>query len=142
MEITKLDISYYNSIIDLWKQSELLIREFGRDSFEAMSKQFSNDNFAMFGITNEAKLIAIIMVTDDSRKGWINRLAVSPKYRNQGIAKKLIRHGEEYLQSREIDVIACLIKDGNDKSISLHKSLGYVVLDDIHYLAKRTYEGA
>jgi ribosomal protein S18 acetylase RimI-like enzyme len=82
-------------------------------------------------------LIGVILGTDDGRKGWINRLAVSPQHRQSGVAKELIKALENALKKRGRKIICTLIEDWNEASLDLFKRVGYIKHDDIFYLSKR-----
>jgi GNAT superfamily N-acetyltransferase len=83
------------------------------------------------------ELIAAIVVTHDSRKGWLNRLAVDPTRRRQGLASRLIRAAEEHLWEQGIRVIGVLIEDWNSASLALFAQAGYVDHPGVRYLSKR-----
>ena len=92
---------------------------------------------AFLGIEEHGKLIGSVVATHDGRKGWINRLAIAPSARRRGGARALVAAAEQRLGSQGILIIACLIEQENDPSLSLFASLGYRRLDDIVYHAKR-----
>lgn len=144
--IKRLSINDYDNIIELWNKSDLPTRPTGRDSLESMTKQFKNDCFAMYGIKDHSikdknKLCAVVMITDDSRRGWINRLCVLPEYRGKGYAKKLIQFSEEYLKDRGIEIFVCLIEDYNKASQNLFKGSGYTHRNNLYYFTKRGRDG-
>ena len=94
----------------------------------------------MLGLEDEGKLVACVVITDDARKGWINRLAVDPEYRRQGLAAQLIAEAENDLRTRGFHVFAALIEDDNAASLSLFQREGYKT-HDIVYVSKRDGEG-
>jgi ribosomal protein S18 acetylase RimI-like enzyme len=89
------------------------------------------------GAEEEENLIGIVLGTHDGRKGWINRLAVSPAYQRRGIAKALVAEVERRIHARGIQIVTCLIEGHNAASEGLFESLGYVAHPDIAYYAKR-----
>ena len=76
----------------------------------------------------------------DGRKGWINRLAIDPDHRRQGIGQLLIARIEKSLTEKGARIIAALVEASNLKSISLFEKLGYVADNGILYLSKRESE--
>jgi ribosomal protein S18 acetylase RimI-like enzyme len=111
------------------------IRPQGRDSREAFADQVAHGQVVL-GLEDAGRLVACIVITDDARKGWINRLAVEPDYRRQGLAARLVAEAERELRARGIQVFAALIENENVASLSLFQREGYKT-HDIYYVSKR-----
>ncbi len=137
MEIRALTFDSYDSIIALWERAGLSYRPRGRDSREELEEQFKRDPELMMGAFEGDEMIGMIIGSDDGRKGWINRLAVEPKYRQRGVASELISAVESTLAKRGRKIICTLVEDWNDTSLSLFAKKGYIKHDDIFYLSKR-----
>ena len=126
-------------MIKLWQKAGIEIKIKGRDHPNQLEKQLDSDNVVLFGKFKEEKLIGIILVSHDGRKGWLNRLAVHPSYRRQGIAKELISTAEEYLMDEYgIEIYSALIFKDNIASTTTFRSLGYEKWDEVSYYSKRT----
>ena len=78
--------------------------------------------------------------THDVRKAWVNRLAVHPEYRRQGLATRLVREVERAFRRQGMEMFVALIDDGNRSSRALFRSLGYD-LWDITYARKKRRPG-
>jgi GNAT superfamily N-acetyltransferase len=85
----------------------------------------------------DGQMVGMIMGSHDSRKGWLNRLAVIPEHQGKGIAQALVEEMERRLKDRGFHIIAVLIEDGHDASMGLFKKAGYVIYDGITYMTKR-----
>lgn len=133
--------SDYPRIIALWKAAGLSFKPQGRDSREAFERQLAGGTQTAIGVeTEEGELVGVVLATHDGRKGWINRLAVHPDYRRQGIARSLITAAEEVLRAQGIEIFAALIEPGNDASVELFLSAGYKDWPGMHYVSKRDRE--
>jgi GNAT superfamily N-acetyltransferase len=88
--------------------------------------------------TENGDLIGVVLVTQDGRKGWINRLAVHSDWRRQGVATQLITAAEDVLHHQGIDVIAALIEPGNIPSLECFLGSGYEEYIGLHYVSKRS----
>lgn len=133
--LTKSD---YDRVLALWNAAGLHIRPTGRDTREAFERQLDGGMQIAIGIeTDDGELIGVVLATHDGRKGWINRLAVHPDRRRQGIAKALVSAAEDSLRALGIEIFAALIEPGNDASFELFLSSGYVDYPGIHYVSKR-----
>lgn len=133
----RLTIEDYDAVIALWQRSGLTsIRPAGRDSREAFAKQLAGGQIVI-GLEEADRLIGVVVATHDTRKGWINRLAIDPDFRRRGYAQRLVEAAEAGLRELGLTLIAALIEDDNDASLALFKRLGYAVHTDIYYVSKR-----
>ena len=130
----------YDDMVTLWEESDLSYRPKGRDSKELLQKQIEENPDLYLGAFINDKLIGCILATFDGRKGWINRLAVSPEYRKRGIGQQLIDAAEKALKKRGATVIGVLIFDTNTASLNLFEKMGYTIHDNIQYVSKRDSE--
>jgi ribosomal protein S18 acetylase RimI-like enzyme len=140
-QVVYLGVAHHAEIMDLWQQAGLHIRPEGRDSLAAFTRQMATGVQTPIGLRDGEKLIAVAITTHDSRKGWINRLAVLPAYRHRGLALRLIRLCEEHFQSEGIDIWAALIEDWNRASLALFRRAGYDLAPNITYASRRTGAG-
>ncbi len=137
LEIRNLNISNYNEILNLWNKARLAIKPYGRDSQQAITKQMKLNPEGFIGVFTEGKLVGIIIVTDDTRKGYLNRIAVDPGFKGKGIGKLLTKTAENLLTSRGIKVISLLIESDNLSSRALALKAGFVEHKNITYFSKR-----
>jgi ribosomal protein S18 acetylase RimI-like enzyme len=135
--IRKMTMKDYDSLIALWKKGNIPYRPQGRDSKKNIRWQLQQPNCLFLIAENHRKIIGAILGTHDGRKGWINRLVITPAYRRKGIAKRLIEEFEQHLTAAGIDIVACLIEDWNATSMDVFERLGYTKHPDILYFSKR-----
>ena len=138
LQVVRLDIQHHAEIIDLWQCAGLHIRPEGRDSVEAFVAQMATGVQTPIGLRDGERLVGVVIATHDSRKGWINRLAVDPDFRRQGLGLQLIRLCEEHFRVVGIDVWAALIEDWNEASLALFRKAGYQIHGNITYASRRT----
>lgn len=138
-EIRKLGKKDIPAIIELWAAADLHIRHGGRDSPGRLVVQMDLPQICFLGAfpVGSDELAGVVLVTDDGRRGWINRLAVHPDARRKGLARRLIRAAEDYLAWRGIDVWCALVEDWNNTSMELFRNSDYVEHDDITYFTRR-----
>ena len=138
LHVVHLDATHHAEIVDLWQRAGLHIRQDGRDSLQSFTQQMATGVQTPIGLRDGERLVALVLATHDSRKGWINRLAVDPDYRRQGKATRLIRLCEEHFHSRGIDIWAALIEDWNEASLALFRQAGFALAEDITYASRRS----
>lgn len=122
---------------ELWRCSGLPYRPRGRDRLERLRRQRENAPEYFLGAFRNGAMVGVSLVTDDGRKGWINRLAVRPEARRQGVATLLVKESERVLRAKGIHLLCVHIETWNDVSMHLFEKLGYHVETEIAYLTKR-----
>lgn len=128
----------YDAVRALWEAAGLHIRPVGRDSREEFAAQIASGCQAVLGLKDGDRLVGVVLATHDSRRGWINRLAIHPDYRRRGLGLRLIAACERLLRDeRGLHVISAHIEDWNAASIALFTKAGYLHHPDILYFAKR-----
>ena len=137
VKIRELTIDDYDALCALWEEAGLPFRPNGRDRREKIAREIEGPCSVFLITEDEGELVGAIMGTHDGRKGWINRLAVSPRHRRQGIASALVAAVEERLSARGIEIFAGQIEDWNESSMIFFERLGYTRHDDIIYYTKR-----
>ncbi|TFF85178.1 GNAT family N-acetyltransferase [Candidatus Heimdallarchaeota archaeon] len=131
---TKKDIP---DIINIWNETSLKIRNKGRDHPEALEKQLQQPNMWILVSQIQEEIVGVVLVTHDSRKGWINRLAVKPNKRRKGIGLKLLAAAEKSLEKLGIKVYSALILEENEVSKKLFEKAGYNYSQRINYFSKK-----
>lgn len=121
----------------LWVEAGLPYRPKGRDSLDGLRTQRSRDPDLFLGAFEGSVMVGVVIATDDGRKGWINRLAVRPRYQKRGIGKALVAACEAALRKRGRGVFSILIEGRNDASEGLFLGAGYKDESYIRYYAKR-----
>jgi ribosomal protein S18 acetylase RimI-like enzyme len=109
----------YDALISPWKQAGLQsVRFRGRDSRDAFAAQLAAGQ-RVIGLEDAGQLVGTILATHDTRKGWINRLAVHPDYRRKGYAAQLIAAAEQELRKMGLKIFAVLVEADNNASQEL-----------------------
>jgi len=129
----------YDRLVHIWNAAGLPYKDKGRDSRVRIEAEvLLNCNRFLFA-EYRGEYVGALLVTHDGRKGWINRVAVLPEFRNNGIARQLISWAEQWLDSEGIGIYACQIEDYNTDSLEVFRKLGYIPFEGMHYLTKRKF---
>jgi ribosomal protein S18 acetylase RimI-like enzyme len=132
-----LTIDDHAAILALWQRAGLhSIRPEGRDGRAEFEKQLAGGQIAI-GLEEHGRLIGVVIATNDTRKGWINRLAIDPDYRRQGYGEQLVQAAEEALRETGLHLLAAFIEEGNAASLALFEKLGYATHQHLYYVSKR-----
>jgi N-acetylglutamate synthase len=127
----------YDALVALWVDAGLSFRPRGRDARERVAAELKGDRSVFLGAELEGKIVGVVLGTEDGRKGWINRLAVTPELRRRGIARMLVREVETRLEALGLDIIAALIETPNQDSLRFFRDIGYVHDPEIEYVSRR-----
>ncbi len=136
MEIRTLDIDDYHRLLYLWDICGLPYKPKGRDTRKRIEKEIERHPEYWKAVYELGDLVGVIVGTDDGRKGWINRLAVLPGYRDKGLGTKLLGCMEEEFYNKGIKIIGALIEGDNPESMRFFEKRGYID-HDIRYYSKR-----
>ena len=139
LHIRRLGLEDYDELLALWQRAGLhSLKPRGRDSRAGLARQLASGVQTILGLEVDGQLVGMVVITHDSRKGWINRLAVDSDHRRRGYGDRLIVAAEEVLREQDIHVIAALVESDNPASLALFRKVGYLEIDPgIHYLTKR-----
>ncbi|HNX47608.1 MAG TPA: GNAT family N-acetyltransferase [Methanomassiliicoccales archaeon] len=127
----------YAQVVDIWIRSGLPYQPRGRDSEERVREQLEKDSSIYLVAEDHGKVVGVVLVTHDLRKGWLNRLAVPPEEQGKGIAKELVSRAEEDLSTLGVNIFAVQVHEHNHRSRKLFAELGYQEHHDIIYCSKR-----
>ena len=84
----------------------------------------------------KGKVIATCMAGYEGHRGWINYLAVSPKYRREGYASRMMQEAEKMLKEAGCPKINLQIRTSNTDIIEFYKAIGFK-MDDVVSMGKR-----
>ena len=129
----------YDAVISLWHLGEIPYKPRGRDTRDKILVEITKDTAIFLVAEVNGETVGTVLGTHDGRKGWINRLAVAPEFRHQGIARRLLKEAENAIHNLGIEIIACLIEDYNRVSMDFFQKAGYTEHKDIIYFTKRNH---
>jgi hypothetical protein len=72
-------------------------------------------------------LRATIMCGSDGHRGWLYYLAVDPAMRRGGIARRMVRHAEDWLAGQGIGKVELMIRPENEAVREFYERVGYEV---------------
>jgi ribosomal protein S18 acetylase RimI-like enzyme len=122
------------AVIALWRQCNL-VHPSNDPRKDIRCKLQVQPEMFLVGFVGQ-NLIASVMAGYEGHRGWINYLAVSPEYRNQGFARSIMTEAERLLRAAGCPKINLQVRTTNGDVIECYHRLGYSV-DDVVSLGKR-----
>ncbi|KAF3885198.1 MULTISPECIES: GNAT family acetyltransferase [Nostocales] len=83
-----------------------------------------------------SQIVATVMAGYEGHRGWLNYLAVAPKYQRQGIGRYMVEQATSKLLELNCPKINLSIRTSNTGVIEFYKRLGFKI-DDVVSMGKR-----
>ncbi len=74
---------------------------------------------------SDGQLVGSVMVGYEGHRGWLNYLAVLPKYQKQGYGSKLVEKAIEELKKLGCLKVNLQVRKTNTSAISFYEHLGF-----------------
>ena len=111
-------------VVKLWKVCKLTVA-WNNPHKDISRKMKEHPELFLVGII-ESSIYASIMGGYDGHRGWINYLAVHPRYQNLGFGKLMIENVESKLKKMGCPKINLHIRNSNKKMITFYEKHGYI----------------
>lgn len=135
-----MNISDYEQVYKLWMSCSGMGLNNLDDSKEGIERFLNRNPETCFVAETEQKIIGVIIVGNDGRRGYIYHTAVDPDYRNQGIATKLVNEVMKALKSLNINKVALVVFTKNSDGNAFWEKIGFTSREDLVYRNKAITE--
>jgi ribosomal protein S18 acetylase RimI-like enzyme len=122
------------SVVTLWMDCGLVVpwNDPHRDILRKLKVQADGFLVSLFN----GQIVATVMAGYEGHRGWINYLAVDPKYRHQGIGRRMMEAAETFLRTAGCPKINLQVRSSNSGVIEFYNRIGFKT-DDVVSLGKR-----
>ena len=133
-EIRPFQTSDEAAVVQLWKDCKLVVpwNDPLRDVRRKLRVQ--PELFLVGFISGE--LAATVMAGYEGHRGWLNYLAVAPRFRRQGLGRKIVAEAEARLRQMGCPKINIQIRTSNTGVIEFYRRIGFKP-DDVVSMGKR-----
>lgn len=136
MKIRLMNISDYEQVYQLWLSCAGMGLNNLDDSREGIERFLIRNPDTCFVAEDDKKVIGVIIAGNDGRRGYIYHTAVSPEYRNQGIATKLVNEAMNALKNLGINKTALVVFSKNLGGNAFWEKLRFTSREDLIYRNK------
>jgi ribosomal protein S18 acetylase RimI-like enzyme len=134
MHIDEFKLENMDEVIDLWSRCGLLAPQ--NDPKKDIERKMKVDPDLFLVLKSEDKIIGSVMGGYEGHRGWINYLAVDPKSRRCGAARKLMLEVEQRLLKKGCPKINLQVRESNLEVLAFYDKIGYST-DKVVSLGKR-----
>jgi ribosomal protein S18 acetylase RimI-like enzyme len=122
------------AVVQLWKDCNLVVpwNDPLRDIRRKLRVQ--PELFLVGFVASE--LAATVMAGYEGHRGWLNYLAVAPRFRRQGLGRKMVAQAEARLRQMGCPKINIQIRTSNTEVIEFYRRIGFTP-DDVVSMGKR-----
>lgn len=140
MNIRKMLIDDYDEVYALWMSCAGMGLNNLDDSRDGIDRFIKRNPETCFVAESENKIVGVIIVGNDGRRGYIYHTAVDPQYRGQGIARQLVDTAMQSLKQCGINKAALVAFGRNESGNAFWEKLGFTVREDLVYRNKAIAE--
>ena len=133
-EITKYRSNYQNGVLDLWERCGLIVPQ--NDPVEDIQKKIEYQSELFLVALLDGHVIGTAMVGYEGHRGWLNYLAILPKYQEQGYGRKLVEGAIDALRRLGCLKVNVQVRKRNVSAIGFYEHLGFTN-DDVISLGLR-----
>ena len=128
--IRPMTMTDYEAVRNLWESCEGVGLN-DADRPESLSAYLNRNPGMSFVAQKGDAIVGAVLCGHDGRRGYLNHLAVSPTHRYQGIARRLVAHCLEALQSAGIAKCHLFIFSSNQDGRNFWRQIGWELRDDL-----------
>jgi ribosomal protein S18 acetylase RimI-like enzyme len=133
-EIRPFQLSDETVVVQLWKDCNLVVP--WNDPLRDIRRKLRvQPELFLVGVAS-GELIASVMAGYGGHRGWLNYLAVAPRFRRQGIGRVLVAEAEARLRQMGCPKINIQIRTSNTEVIEFYRRIGFKP-DDVVSMGKR-----
>jgi ribosomal protein S18 acetylase RimI-like enzyme len=134
MHIRNFHAADEGAVVALWEQCRLT-RPWNDPHKDIARKLAVQPELFLVGVI-DATLMASVMAGYEGHRGWMNYLAVAPRFRGRGYGRALVEHVERLLLERGCPKINLQVRSSNPAAVAFYRRLGYAQDESIS-LGKR-----
>jgi ribosomal protein S18 acetylase RimI-like enzyme len=114
---------FQGAVVDLWTECNLLVPQ--NDPIVDISKKVDFQPELFFVALLDGHVVGSVMAGYEGHRGWLNYLAVLPKYQGQGYGRKLVEKSVAELKKMGCLKVNLEVRKGNSSVIDFYVHLGF-----------------
>ena len=132
LQIRTMNIEDYDALYAMWVECQNGLNNLD-DSRAGIEKYLKRNPETSFVAIENGVLAGAILCGHDGRRGYIQHMSVSPRYRRRGIAHKLVERALRALKAEGINKAALVAFSKNAVGNAFWEAEGFSLRDDLNY---------
>jgi ribosomal protein S18 acetylase RimI-like enzyme len=137
MQVRPFDRDDEPAVVALWEACGLT-RPWNDPHKDIARKLAVQPELFLVGMVDGA-VMASVMAGYEGHRGWMNYLAVAPRFRGRGLGRMLVQQVEQLLLERGCPKVNLQVRASNPEAVAFYRRLGYAQDESIS-LGKRLIE--
>lgn len=133
MKIRAMTIHDYDGVYALWMSCAGMGLNNLDDSREGIERFLKRNPDTCLIAEADGAPVGVILAGNDGRRGYIYHTAVSPQYRNRGIASQLVDAALQALKNNGITKVALVVFERNQAGNAFWEKQGFTAREDLVY---------
>lgn len=136
VQIREMTIADYDEVYALWMSCKGMGLNSLDDTRNGIANFLKRNPETCFVALIDKRVIGVILVGTDGRRGYIYHTAVHPDYRRQGVAKALVDAALSAAENLGISKVALIVFGKNKIGNDFWEKMGFTTREDIIYRNK------
>jgi ribosomal protein S18 acetylase RimI-like enzyme len=133
-EIVRYDPKHQEAVVRLWKECCLIVHQ--NDPVEDIQKKIDFQPELFFVALLDGAVVGSVMVGYEGHRGWLNYLAVLPRYQGHGHGRRLVEKAIDELRKMGCLKVNLQVRKSNASAAEFYKHIGFKT-DEVISLGKR-----
>jgi len=129
MQIRSFKLGDEATVVALWNECGLT-RSWNDPHKDIARKLAVQPELFLVGVTDGA-VMASVMAGYEGHRGWMNYLAVAPRFRGRGLGRLLVLEVERLLLERGCPKVNLQVRATNPEAVAFYRRLGYAQEESI-----------
>jgi ribosomal protein S18 acetylase RimI-like enzyme len=134
MQVRPFEAPDEEAVVALWRVCGL-VRPQNDPHHDIRRKLAVRPDLFLVGLLGD-RVVATVMAGYEGHRGWLNYLAVDPRHRRKGLARKIVSAAELALEKAGCPKVNLQIRSTNEGVIEFYQRIGYSK-DDVVSMGKR-----
>ncbi len=114
------------SVVALWRACDL-VASYNDPAADFRFAKAGPCADVLVAVDGVGEIVGSVMVGHDGHRGWLYYVAAGPASRSEGVGRRVVQAGEDWLRERGVVKVQLLVRETNTKVVGFYEHLGFEV---------------